>query len=63
MTKERSVRVSAAGIIVQDGEILRQTAAREVKEETDAEVEVERLLITAESASFKVKYVTVQHTS
>ena len=63
MTKERSVRVSAAGIIVQDGETLRQTAAREVKEETDAEVEVERLLITAESAPFEVKYVTVQHTS
>ena len=63
MAKERSVRVSAAGIIVQDGETLRQTAAREVKEETDAEVEVERLLITAESAAFEVKYVTVQHTS
>ena len=63
MAKERSVRVSAARIIVQDGETLRQTAAREVKEETDAEVKVERLLITAESASFEVKYVTVQHTS
>lgn len=82
MSKERSIRVGAAGIIVQDGKILlvkfddehglhynypggghqlgetlRQTAAREVKEETDTEVEVGRLLVTGESAPFEVEYV------
>ncbi len=41
----------------QHGETLRGTAAREVKEETDAEVEVGRLLVTAESAPFKVDNV------
>jgi ADP-ribose pyrophosphatase YjhB (NUDIX family) len=82
MAKERSVRVGAAGIIIQDGKILlvkfddehgphynypggghqegetlRKTAAREVKEETDADVQVGRLLVTAESAPFEVEYV------
>jgi len=81
LAKERSIRVGAAGIIIQDGKILlvkfddengpvynypggghhegetlRQTAAREVKEETDADVEVGRLLFTAESAPFEVDY-------
>ena len=82
MPTKRSIRVGAAGIIVQDGKILvvkfddengphynypggghqegetlRQTAAREVKEETDAEVEVGRLLVIVESAPFEVDYV------
>ena len=76
--RNRSIRVGAAGIIVQggkvllvkfdergirynfpggghqEGETLRQTAAREVKEETDADVEVGRLLVTAESTPHKV---------
>ena len=41
----------------QEGETLRQTAAREVKEETDADVEVGRLLVIVESAPFEVDYV------
>jgi 8-oxo-dGTP diphosphatase len=82
LAKERSIRVGAAGIIIQDdkillvkfddengphynypggghqeGETLRQTAAREVKEETDADVEVGRLLFTSEAAPFEVDYV------
>jgi len=36
MAKERSIRVGAARIIVQEGKTLRQTATREVKEETDS---------------------------
>ncbi|MBN4064796.1 NUDIX domain-containing protein [Dehalococcoides mccartyi] len=39
------------------GETLRQTVVREVKEETDADVEVGRLLVTAESAPFEVDYI------
>lgn len=82
MTKERSIRVGAAGVVIRDGRILlvkfddengrhynypggghqegetlRQTAAREVLEETNAEVEVGRLLVIAESAPFEVDYV------
>ena len=41
----------------QEGETLRETAAREVKEETDADVEVGKLLVVAESAPFKVDQV------
>lgn len=41
----------------QEGETLRQTAVREVKEETDADVEVGRLLVIVESAPFEVDYV------
>ncbi|MEE8046209.1 MAG: NUDIX domain-containing protein [Dehalococcoidia bacterium] len=82
MSKNRSIRVGAAGIIVRDakilvvkfddengphynypggghqqGETLRQTAAREVKEETEADIEVGRLLVVVESAPFEVDYV------
>ena len=82
MANKRSIRVGAAGIIIengnillvkfndengphynypggghQEGETLRQTVAREVKEETDADVEVGRLLITAESAPQEVEYI------
>jgi 8-oxo-dGTP diphosphatase len=82
MAKQRSIRVGAAGVIIQDGKVLlvkfddengphynypggghhegetlRQTAAREVKEETDADVEVGRLLVVVESAPFEVEYV------
>jgi 8-oxo-dGTP diphosphatase len=82
LAAKRSIRVGAAGIIVQgekilvvkfddengphytypggghqEGETLRQTAAREVKEESDADVEVGRLLIVVESAPFEVDYV------
>ena len=82
MAKQQTIRVGAAGIIIQDdkillvkfndengphynypggghheGETLRQTAAREVKEETDGEVEVGRLLVIRESAPFEVDYV------
>jgi len=39
-----------------EGETVRQTAAREVKEETGAGVEVGRLLFTAESMPFEVEY-------
>lgn len=39
-----------------EGETLRQTAAREVKEETGAGVEVGCLLFTAESVPFEVEY-------
>jgi len=80
-SRSRTIRVGAAGIIVQDGKILlvkfdgqrgvhyqfpggghtegetlRQTAAREVKEETDADVEVGRLLVTGEAAPFTIDY-------
>jgi ADP-ribose pyrophosphatase YjhB (NUDIX family) len=41
----------------QEGETLRQTAEREVKEETDADVEVGRLLVVVESAPFEVDYI------
>jgi 8-oxo-dGTP pyrophosphatase MutT (NUDIX family) len=81
MPSKRSIRVGAAGIIVQDdkvlvvkfddengphynypggghqeGETLRRTAVREVKEETDADVEVGQLRVVAESAPFEVEY-------
>ena len=80
MTSNKSIRVGAAGIIIEngkvlvvkfddengphynypgggheEGETLHQTAAREVKEETD--VEVGRLLLIVESAPFEVDYV------
>jgi ADP-ribose pyrophosphatase YjhB (NUDIX family) len=82
MTSNKSIRVGAAGIIIEngkvlvvkfddengphynypgggheEGETLHQTAAREVKEETDADVEVGRLLLIVESAPFEVDYV------
>ena len=82
MAKKRSIRVGAAGIIIQngkvllvkfddengphynypggghqEGETLRQTAAREVKEETDADVEVGRLLVVAESEPKEVEFI------
>ena len=82
MTTNRSIRVGAAGIVLDgsnvllvkfddengvhynfpggghdEGETLRQTAAREVKEETDADVEVGRLLVVAESVPSEVDYV------
>lgn len=82
MAKQRSIRVGAAGVIIQDGKVLlvkfddengphynypggghqegetlRQTAAREVKEETNADVEVGRLLAVVESAPFEVDYI------
>jgi 8-oxo-dGTP pyrophosphatase MutT (NUDIX family) len=41
----------------QEGETLLQTAAREVKEETEADVEVGRLLVVRESAPFEVDYI------
>ena len=82
MTSNRSIRVGATGIIIEngkvlvvkfddengphynypgggheEGETLRQTAAREVKEETGADIEVGRLLLIVESAPFEVDYV------
>ncbi len=41
----------------QEGETLRQTATREIKEETDADVEVGRLLVVAEAAPSEVNNV------
>jgi len=82
MISNRSIRVGATGIIIEngkvlvvkfddengphynyprggleEGETLRQTAAREVKEETGADIEVGRLLLIVESAPFEVDYV------